>query len=124
MSSPTTRWSSRPASRRGISGAGGVDGVFTLRTIDDAGAAARGHRGREGGRRHRRRVHRVRGRSESAQHGTVGDARRTGADAARAQAVGTEIGALVTRQHLEKGVTVRAGTGVDEIVAQDGRVTG
>ena len=41
-----------------------------------------------------------------------------------AQAVGTEIGALVTRQHLEKGVTVRAGTGVDEIVAQDGRVTG
>ncbi len=43
-----------------------------------------------------------------------------------AQAVGTEIGALVTRQHTERGVTVRAGIGVDEIVTGEGgrRVTG
>ncbi|GAB08926.1 putative ferredoxin reductase [Gordonia araii NBRC 100433] len=41
-----------------------------------------------------------------------------------AQAVGTEIGALVTRQHNEKGVSVRAGIGVDEIVAEGGKVSG
>ncbi|MFT3900861.1 MAG: FAD/NAD(P)-binding oxidoreductase [Gordonia sp. (in: high G+C Gram-positive bacteria)] len=41
-----------------------------------------------------------------------------------AQSVGTTIGKLVTRQHDEKGVSVRAGTGVEEILSDGGKVTG
>jgi NADPH-dependent 2,4-dienoyl-CoA reductase/sulfur reductase-like enzyme len=108
---------------REFPGAGGVEGVFTLRTIDDA--------------------ERLRAAIGDAKAAVVIGAGFIGCEVAAslhsmglsvtlvepaptplAQAVGTEIGKLVTRQHVEKGVTVRAGTGVDEIVAQDGRVTG
>lgn len=108
---------------REIPGAEGIEGVFTLRTIDDA--------------------ERLREAIGGAEEAVVIGAGFIGCETAAslhdlglrvtlvepaptplAQAVGTEIGKLVTRQHVEKGVTVAAGTGVDEIVVADGRVTG
>ncbi|MDL9937890.1 FAD-dependent oxidoreductase [Gordonia sp. ABSL1-1] len=41
-----------------------------------------------------------------------------------AAALGTEIGKLVTRLHIDNGIDVRAATGVSEIIGTDGRVTG
>ncbi len=108
---------------RAFPGAEEVAGVFTLRTIDDA----EGLRAAIGG----------------ARAAVVIGAGFIGCETAAslhamglavtlvepaptplAQAVGTEIGALVTRQHTAKGVAVRAGIGVEEIVAGDGGVTG
>ncbi|MFT4199422.1 NAD(P)/FAD-dependent oxidoreductase [Gordonia sp. (in: high G+C Gram-positive bacteria)] len=108
---------------RPFPGAEDVDGVFTIRTVEDA--------------------QRLREAAGEAKKAVVIGAGFIGCETAAslhtlgldvtlvepaptplAQAVGTTIGDLVTRQHLEKGVAVRAGTGVDEIRVDGGKAVG
>ncbi|QKT08231.1 FAD-dependent oxidoreductase [Gordonia sp. X0973] len=108
---------------RPFPGVAGVDGVFTLRTVEDAqriaeAASAGGQAVVIGAG--------FIGCEVAASLHTLGLAVTLvePAPTPLAQAVGTQIGALVTRQHVEKGVDVRAGIGVDEIVAEAGKVIG
>ncbi|GED99371.1 NAD(P)/FAD-dependent oxidoreductase [Gordonia crocea] len=110
---------------REFPGAEGVDGVYTLRTIDDA-EKLRGAIGEHPD-----------GAAVVIGAGFIGCETAASlhtlgmsvtlvepAPTPLAQAVGTEIGGLVTRQHTDKGVTVRSGIGVDEIVTDGASVTG